>query len=346
MISITGTVNTETNYDKLEIYDGAGVSGSPAMVISGTGQTVNFTSTTGPATIHFTSDGSVFNDGFVLHVSCAGDTSVVAPTVTTNDATNIAQTSATLNGAITPGSESITAQGFEWKISTGGAYTQVSVAGTTLNHNLTGLTANTSYTFRAFATTASGTTYGADKTFTTLDQGQETCPAPTDVQVSNITANSADISWVQPNNAATSWDIQYKENGATSWNSVTTSSNPHTLSGLQSETIYLVQVIAHCDNDQTSVPSALVTLTTVGIEDHELNSVMVYPNPTRGTVQVQDMRSTIQQVMVYDAYGKMLSSVEVGGNSATLDLSGYAEGIYFMKVQTDIGIVTKRVVKQ
>ena len=346
MISITGTVNTETNYDELEIYDGAGVSGTPAQVISGTGQTVNFTSTTGPATIHFTSDGSVFNDGFVLHVSCAGDTSVVAPTVTTNDATNIAQTSATLNGAITPGSESITAQGFEWKISTGGAYTQVSVAGTTLSHNLTGLTANTSYTFRAFATTASGTTYGADKTFTTLDQGQEACPAPTDVQVSNITANSADISWVQPNNAATSWDIQYKENGATSWNSVTTSSNPHTLSGLQSETIYLVQVIAHCDNDQTSVPSALVTLTTVGIEDHELNSVMVYPNPTRGTVQVQDMRSTIQQVMVYDAYGKMLSSVEVGGNSATLDLSGYAEGIYFMKVQTDIGIVTKRVVKQ
>ena len=62
----------------------------------------------------------------------------------------------------------ITAQGFEWKATDGGAYTQVTVTGDALTYNLTGLTANTSYTFRAFVTTAEGTIYGDEVTFTTL----------------------------------------------------------------------------------------------------------------------------------------------------------------------------------
>ena len=345
MISITGTVNTEANYDELEIYDGAGVSGTPVQVISGTGQTVNFTSTTGPATIHFTSDGSVFNDGFVLNVSCVGGSTVVAPTVTTSAATNIAQTSATLNGSITPGDEAITAQGFEWKATIGGSYTQVSATGTTISYDLTGLAANTGYTFRAFATTASGTTYGNDLTFTTLDQGQETCPAPTNVTASNITNNSADISWTQQGDV-TNWEVNYRVAGATAWNSSTTSSNPYTLTGLSESTSYEVQVIAHCTNGVTSDPSATITLTTVGINDYELNSVVVYPNPTNGMVQIQNSESRIQDVEVYDAYGKVLNVVTVNDNVTALDLSGYAAGTYFVKIVTENGVVTKRVVKQ
>ena len=40
---------------------------------------------------------------------------------------------------------------------------------------LTGLTANTTYTYKAFATTALGTVYGSELTFTTLEQGEEPC---------------------------------------------------------------------------------------------------------------------------------------------------------------------------
>ncbi len=344
MISITGTVSTESNYDELEIYDGAGVSGTPALIISGTGQTVNFTSTTGPATLHFTSDGSVFYDGFALTVSCVGDSSLVAPTVTTAAATNIGETSATLNGSITPGTEAITAQGFQWKNTIGGSYTTVNATGTAMSYNLTGLTANTNYTFRAFATTASGTTYGNELTFTTLDQQQESCAAPTNVTASNITNNSADISWTQQGDV-TSWDVNYRVAGADAWNSSTTTSNPYTLSGLSENTSYEVQVIAHCTNGVTSDPSAIITLTTVGINDYELNNVVVYPNPTSGMVQIQNSESGIQNVEVYDAYGKLLKVMNVNGLTATLDLGSYATGTYFVRVMTDKGIVTKRVVK-
>jgi len=179
--------------------------------------------------------------------------SVTPPTVTTNDATNITQTTATLNGAVTAGDETITAQGFEWKATAGGTYTQVNATGATMSYDLTGLTPNTSYTFKAFATTASGTTYGEEKTFTT---------------------------------------------------------DP------------------------------------VGINDYELNNVVVYPNPTNGMVQIQNAEFRIQNVEVYDAYGKMLNVVNVNGNAAAIDLTSYASGTYFVKIMTENGVVTKRVVKQ
>ena len=280
-------------------------------------------------------------------VSDGGTTpSIVPPTVTTSAADNIAQTSATLHGTVTPGDETITAQGFEWKETAGGTYAPVSATGTTMSHNLTGLTPNTGYTFRAFATTASGTTYGADMTFTTLDQGQQTCPSPTNVAATNIGQTTADISWTQPDNTATSWDVLYKESAASAWNTVTTSNNPYTLTGLTSSSSYDVQVIAHCSNGLTSDPSATITFMTVGIDNYTLNNtVTVYPNPTSGLIQVLS-EGEMESMSVYDAYGKLLQTTMVFGNAANVDLSGYAKGTYFVRVTTDNGVVTKRVVKQ
>ena len=280
-------------------------------------------------------------------VSDGGTTpSITAPTVTTAAANDITQTAATLHGTVTAGSETITAQGFEWKETNGGTYTQVSATGTTISHNLTGLTPNTGYTFRAFATTASGTTYGAELTFTTLQQGQETCPSPTNVAATDITENSAVISWTQPDNAATSWDVLYKESAASAWNTATTSNNPYTLTGLSAQTSYDVQIIAHCTNGQTSDPSATYTFSTreVGITDYEM-ATSLYPNPNNGLFTITNTRYNMDNVKVYDAYGKLLKNVEVNGNSAVIDVTDLAAGVYFVRVNTEKGIVTKRVVK-
>ena len=100
----------------------------------------------------------------------------VQPTVATNAATEVSQTSAVLNGAITEaGNQTITAIGFEWKLASATGYNTLEVMGSEFTANLTGLTANTSYTYRAFATTALGTVYGSELTFTTLEQGDEPC---------------------------------------------------------------------------------------------------------------------------------------------------------------------------
>ena len=92
----------------------------------------------------------------------------VEPMVTTSSVFGITHNSATLNGTVSnPDNVTITAQGFEWKISNTTSYTQVSAVGTTMIYNLTGLTPNTSYTYHAFVATANGTSYGNEEIFTT-----------------------------------------------------------------------------------------------------------------------------------------------------------------------------------
>ena len=100
------------------------------------------------------------------------DTTVVLtdPTVTTLAATNISQTSATLLAVIiNPDNVPITATGFQWKATNGGSYTPVAgtVTGSSFSADLTGLTANTAYTFRAFITYNGTTVYGDEMSFTT-----------------------------------------------------------------------------------------------------------------------------------------------------------------------------------
>ena len=344
VIVLTGTCSVEEDYDYLYVYDGTSTSGNLLATYNNLNQTVNCTSTTGSLTLYFTSDGSVVYPGFALTATCSGGSAIVDPTVTTQAADNIGTTSATLHGTVTAGSETITAQGFEWKTTTGGSYTAVNVAGTTMTHNLTGLTPNTGYTFRAFATTASGTTYGAEMTFTTQAE-QQTCPSPTNVEATSITDNSAVISWTQQGDV-TSWDVNYRVTGADSWNTVSTTTNPHTLVGLTGSTSYDVQVIAHCTNGQTSDPSATITFMTTGINDYTLdNTVTVYPNPTTGLIQIENGEWRMENVEVYDAYGKLLNTMNVNDHTVNIDLSGYAKGTYFVRVTTERGVVTKRVVK-
>ncbi len=108
-------------------------------------------------------------DGTVYSNEKSFTTSPIPPTVTTNDATNIQTTTATLNASFTQGSKPITAQKFRYGTSTG-TYTfscDGTVSGSTFSANITGLTANTTYYYKAYVTTDDGTVYGNEKSFKT-----------------------------------------------------------------------------------------------------------------------------------------------------------------------------------
>ena len=110
--------------------------------------------------------------------TCTFATSCPAPTVTTNAATAVTTTGATLNGSVNSNGLSTTAS-FEWGLTTAyGSSTGIQSMGSgatpqTLTANLASLAACTTYHFRATATNTGGTTTGGDLTFAT------SCPAPT-----------------------------------------------------------------------------------------------------------------------------------------------------------------------
>ena len=100
-------------------------------------------------------------------------TLITKPTVTTGNVTNISETTATVEGDVTAdGGGEVTARGVEYSTTENfTAGTGTPVAGTTgtgsYTVSLTGLVHNTTYYVRAYATSAAGTGYGEQKSFTT-----------------------------------------------------------------------------------------------------------------------------------------------------------------------------------
>ena len=98
-------------------------------------------------------------------------TTACVPTVTTQAASPLAQTSATLNGTITDtGGENATTRGFQYGADTSYGSTQSessSYAAGSFSTTISSLTCNTSYHFRSYATNSVGTSYGSDQSLTT-----------------------------------------------------------------------------------------------------------------------------------------------------------------------------------
>ena len=54
----------------------------------------------------------------------------------------------------------------------------------------------------------------------------------------------------------------------------------------------------------------------------------------------------MNNVQVYDVYGKLLKTVEVNGNMVELDVRDLSAGMYFVRVSTEKDVVTKSFVKK
>ena len=86
---------------------------------------------------------------------------------------------------------------------------------------------------------------------------------------------------------------------------------------------------------------------SVGIAPHQLDmSINVLPNPTTGKCTIRSEEFLIDQVEVFDVFGKELDIIQVDDYQIDINLSSRASGIYFVRVITEQGTVTKRVVKR
>jgi hypothetical protein len=71
--------------------------------------------------------------------------------------------------------------------------------------------------------------------------------------------------------------------------------------------------------------------------------VKLYPNPSSGIIYVQGLDAKVNRVAVYDISGKTVKTkMDSSGNS--LDLTDLREGIYFVKIETEKGIVNRKIV--
>ena len=214
------------------------------------------------------------------------------------------------------------------------------------SYMLTNLQSNTSYQVQVQANCGSEESgWTGVVSFTTMN---DQCPNPTNLHLVDTTNVSATLDWTQGSGMANEWTINYRKVTEDIWNMQMANTHPFELQGLEPGVSYLAQVVAHCTNGLFSDPSNDITFTTatVGIENYELSQTAIYPNPTTGEFRIQNSEVRIQSVEVYDVYGKLLISIEVDDHTATVDASGFASGVYFARIYTDKGMVTKRIVKK
>jgi hypothetical protein len=276
----------------------------------------------------------------------ASQATAVEPTIETRSASNITSTSAMMNGEITSlGNQAIVSRGFEWKETNGGTYTPVEATGTVMSYYLMELSANTSYTYRAYVTTANATTYGTEMTFTTLPMP---CQAPTNLAQLSVTSNSVTVVWT--NHAESDeWQIRYRT-GSGDWEILNMTTTYYQLSGLASSTTYELQVRSICDNETYSDWSTSLFVTTTGVETYLQNQITLSPNPAQQYINVHCSMNNVSfedaEIEVLDMYGKLLQTIKMTSETTQINVSGLASGVYFVRVNTEQGSVTKRFVKE
>ncbi len=292
----------------------------------------------------------------------------VQPTVVTNAATEITLTSATLNGAITDeGNQTITARGFEWKLATATDYTTLTATGTTMSATLTGLTANTTYTYKAFATTALGTVYGSELTFTTLEQGEEPCTptsSTTDVTVcygetyefNGQTYNATGTYTATLTNAAgcdsvATLNLTVRPANAPIEETVTLNNDelPYTWRGEQ-YTEFGTYTVAGEDENGCPQEYVLTLVHNSGIAEVENEySIALYPNPTseNATLSVKGLNEEAT-VIVTDQAGRVISTskLALGQETMEVETTKLASGVYYIRIQTANSVRTEKLIKK
>ena len=121
---------------------------------------------------------------------------VVKPMVTTLEIAGVSQTTAVTGGNVTSdGGAEVTARGVCWSTSQEptieGEHTTDGAGTGEFQSNLSGLTANTTYYVRAYATNSEGTAYGEEISFTTLEEHIVVEPTVITVSISEVTETTA-----------------------------------------------------------------------------------------------------------------------------------------------------------
>ncbi len=281
-----------------------------------------------------------------LSVSANGSSPVTCNVPTGLAVSNPGQTTATATWTA-GGTE--TSWNVQYKAAT--ASTWQSATANATSYTMTGLTPGTAYQVKVQANCGSGNTsdWTTAVSFTTANEDTPTCPAPTGL-TATVDHTDVTLTWQQEPNTATEWQINYRLATESTWSTVTATTTTYTLTDLTANAQYVANVVAHCTNGLTSDESNTVTFETnnIGIEDYLSNAVTLYPNPATEmvSVAVSDANIMITGVEIYNVYGQLINTIVSTENPLRINVSGLADGMYYVRVTTDNGVVTKPFVKR
>ena len=221
------------------------------------------------------------------------------PTVTTAAVSNITTSSATCGGNVTSdGNAAVTARGVCWSTSPNptisGSHTTDGSGTGSFTSSITGLTDNTTYYVRAYATNSEGTAYGEERTFTTEEEIVYELPTVTTAAVSNITTSSATCGG----------NVTSDGNAAVTARGVCWSTSPNpTISGSHTT-----------DGNGTGSFTSSIS----GLTDNTTYYVRAYAINSEGTAYGEERTFTTEEEIVYELPTVIVVNVNPSVNGASV----------------------------
>jgi alpha-tubulin suppressor-like RCC1 family protein len=162
--------------------------------------------------------------------------------------------------------------------------------------------------------------------------------APTNLELTPMKtqiAGQMELAWTDNSSDEDAFVIERSPDGS-NWTEInnTVTLATYTDNGLPDATLFYYRVAAFNTNG-TSAWSNVASGTTLTVDidapDAE-NPVTVFPNPADELLVITYQLSGNGELTIYNSFGQHVLAKQLSGNSTTLDISGLAEGVYFMNV--------------
>jgi hypothetical protein len=73
-----------------------------------------------------------------------------------------------------------------------------------------------------------------------------------------------------------------------------------------------------------------------------VNSISIHPNPTKGELRIESGDLQVEIVEILDITGRAV----LISHESTINISQFSTGTYFVKLKTEKGELTKKIIKE
>ena len=179
-------------------------------------------------------------------------------------------------------------------------------------------------------------------------------PAPTQLNVSDITTNSAVLDWTNGNDED-HWVVQYRVANRSGWaDSMEVLEHPVLLDSLAANTEYEVRVKSVYGKNNNTMCSdytstAFTTLDDTSVPEYDDfgKHVILRPNPAKQYVDViLDEDSEPCLITLYDNQSRKIWEMSMVGKSMRIPLEHLSSGTYFVQIKGYKQMITKKFIKE
>ncbi len=78
----------------------------------------------------------------------------------------------------------------------------------------------------------------------------------------------------------------------------------------------------------------------------EQNSVILYPNPSNGRIEIKAQRSNVRYAEIYDMFGKNIFQSAFNSSQPVINIASQPDGVYFLKMRMDNGYSSQKIIIQ